>query len=283
VWELTKSRCIKSFSKPVFHPDAIAPDGRFALSGGEGNTLLLWDLGTGRLVRTFEKALPSSASGAAVTCACLSLDGRYALTGHKSEIKETLRLWEIASGKCLRVLAGEEAMIMAPSNRWNDVHSVAFTADGRYALSGSGLFKVKLWELSSGRCLRSFEGHGEEVRSVACALDGHYALSGSMDSTLKQWVLDWELEDRPPADWDDGARPHLESFLVLQTPRPTGLQALASVVARRPKPAWSEEDFKRLLYTLGCAGFGWLRPEGVRRKLEEMAANWQGPPPLPGN
>jgi hypothetical protein len=36
-------------------------------------------------------------------------------------------------------------------------------------------------------------------------------------------------------------------------------------------PTWSEEDFQRLLHTLGCAGYGWLRPEGVRRKLEEMA------------
>ena len=36
--------------------------------------------------------------------------------------------------------------------------------------------------------------------------------------------------------------------------------------------AWTEDDFQRLLYTLGCAGYGWLRPEGVRRELERMAA-----------
>ena len=33
---------------------------------------------------------------------------------------------------------------------------------------------------------------------------------------------------------------------------------------------------------LGCAGYGWLRPEGVRRKLEEMAAEWTGPLPWRG-
>jgi hypothetical protein len=30
--------------------------------------------------------------------------------------------------------------------------------------------------------------------------------------------------------------------------------------------------------TLGCVGFGWLRPAGVRRELEKMTASWQGPP-----
>jgi len=43
------------------------------------------------------------------------------------------------------------------------------------------------------------------------------------------------------------------------------------VLTRLSKPTWTEEDFKGLLHTLGCAGYGWLRQEGVRRKLEEMA------------
>ena len=35
-------------------------------------------------------------------------------------------------------------------------------------------------------------------------------------------------------------------------------------------------EFRRLLDKLGCAGFGWLRPEGIRRELETMAGTWQG-------
>jgi len=38
------------------------------------------------------------------------------------------------------------------------------------------------------------------------------------------------------------------------------------------KPTWTEENFKGLLYTLGCAGCGWLREEGVRKRLDELAA-----------
>ena len=49
----------------------------------------------------------------------------------------------------------------------------------------------------------------------------------------------------------------------------------------QPEP-WTEEDFQALLRDLQPHGYGWLREAGVRAKLEEMTANWQGPPPLFG-
>ncbi|MBI1917420.1 MAG: hypothetical protein HYS12_22190 [Planctomycetes bacterium] len=42
-------------------------------------------------------------------------------------------------------------------------------------------------------------------------------------------------------------------------------------LTRRGTPTWTEADFQRLLQTLGGAGYGWLRPEGVRRALVKMA------------
>ena len=53
---------------------------------------------------------------------------------------------------------------------------------------------------------------------------------------------------------------------------------ITQALTRRGKPVWTEEDFEDLLYTLGCAGYGWLRPEGVQRHLKQMARHWQGPP-----
>jgi hypothetical protein len=110
------------------------------------------------------------------------------------------------------------------------------------------------------------------VYSVAWSPDGRFALSGGSDDTVL-WELDWAFESNQPADWDEGARPFLIVFLTLHPPDRASW-------FRRAKPSWTGYDFRRLLDRLGCAGYGWLRPEGVRRELAKMAAAWEGPPPL---
>jgi WD40 repeat protein len=64
---------------------------------------------------------------------------------------------------------------------------VAVTADGKRAVSASRDHTLKVWELASGKELRTLEGHGDWVRSVALSRDGKSAISGSDDTTLKVW------------------------------------------------------------------------------------------------
>ena len=166
--------------------------------------------------------------------------------------------------------------------------SVAFSPDCRWVLSGSCDNTLRLWELSTGRCLRTFEGHTDFVNSVAFSSDGRWALSGSGDNTVRLWQLDWEYEYPGAADWDEGARPYLEMFLTQRTPPGGQLphdskltdKEIAAILTRRGQPEWNDKHFKWLVNQLGRAGYGWLRPEGVRRELEKMTAEWQGPPSL---
>jgi WD40 repeat protein len=143
-------------------------------------------------------------------------------------------------------------------------------------LSGSEDKTLRLWEFSTGRCLRTFEGHTDQVNSVAISPDGRWVLSGSDDRTLRLWELNWEYEFPGWSDWDEGAKPYLDIFLTLHCPY--GPDSISKI----GKPSWNDEDFKRLLKELQYRGYGWLKPDGVRKKLEEMTANWQGSPPLSG-
>jgi WD40 repeat protein len=65
--------------------------------------------------------------------------------------------------------------------------SVAFSPDGRQALSDSLDDTLKLWDLASGRVIRTFSGHSSIVMSVAFSPDGRQVLSGSGDRTLTLW------------------------------------------------------------------------------------------------
>jgi WD40 repeat protein len=69
------------------------------------------------------------------------------------------------------------------------VFAVAVTPDGKTAVSGSFDGIIKIWELATGRELRSLPRHGTTVTSIAVTPDGKYAISGSYDKTLRIWDL----------------------------------------------------------------------------------------------
>jgi WD40 repeat protein len=266
LWEVATGRCLRTSEghEGDWNSLILSADGRYALSGSGDKTLKLWEVATGRCLRTFEGHTHN------VTSMCLSADDRYALSGSGDN---TLKLWEVATGRCLQTFEGHT----------HYVNSVCFSADGRHALSGSWDKTLKLWEVATGRCLHTFEGHRNDVKPVVClSADGRHALWGGRD-WLNVWFLDWDLEDYQPADWDEGARPYAHAFLAAHQPYAGELPAdrtptdeeLVRSLTREGRPVWTEDDFHQLLHTLGCAGYGWLRPEGVRRELVKMTADWK--------
>ena len=65
--------------------------------------------------------------------------------------------------------------------------SVSFSPDGTKFASGSDDKTVKLWDVTSGECLKTLEGHSWTVTSVSFSPDGTKVASGSNDNTVKLW------------------------------------------------------------------------------------------------
>ena len=67
------------------------------------------------------------------------------------------------------------------------VVAVAVSPDSNFAATASKDKAIKLWELSSGREIRSLLGHEMTVSSIAFSSDGKFILSGSYDKSTRLW------------------------------------------------------------------------------------------------
>ena len=256
-WDTDNGTCLNAFEAHAnfINSVCLSADGRWALSGGEDKTVRLWDIATGKCLRTLKGHTDW------VTSVCLSAAAQSAVSAGKDW---KIRFWNLADGRCERVLEGHSGMVT----------SVYLSPDGRWAVSGSKDRTVRLWEVATGQCQRILEGHTDMVTSVSMTPDSRWVLSGSEDWGLRLWEIDWDYQFPGLTDWDEGARPYLETFLYLHSPihddgiRRTGI------------PQWNEQHLEQLLIELRHCGYGWIKPEGVRKELQSMTAQWQGPSPL---
>ena len=67
------------------------------------------------------------------------------------------------------------------------IKSVAISFDGRTIVTGGDDRTVKIWDVASGRALKTLRGHTESVTSVHIAPNGQTIASGSSDNTVKLW------------------------------------------------------------------------------------------------
>jgi tricorn protease-like protein len=71
------------------------------------------------------------------------------------------------------------------------VNAVAFSRDGKRAVSGSDDRTIRVWEVPTGKLLANLEtSGGSEVHAVAFSHDGKYLLSAGRDRLVRLWDLD---------------------------------------------------------------------------------------------
>jgi WD40 repeat protein/serine/threonine protein kinase len=194
VWDVRKGEQKALFGgdfdqhEPVFCM-SLSPDGKFLLSNGVRNNLVLRSATSGAEVRKFK------GHTAILWAVSFSADGRLALSAGSDK---TVRLWEVDSGREIMRFLGHTRSI------WG----VGFSPDGKLAVSCGHDETIRLWDVATGNELRCLAGHTGEVMSAVFSPDGRTVLSASRDKTLRLWscampdaaILEQQFLGKLPAD-----------------------------------------------------------------------------------
>ncbi|HWX39734.1 MAG TPA: hypothetical protein VN345_01165, partial [Blastocatellia bacterium] len=144
-----KPELVPQVNSPGGSQIAISPDGRLLASSGRGDSAVgLWEIATGRELRTF------SGSGAVIYAVGFSPDGKLiaAQTGD-----QTVEIWDVVSGRELNTLsipdqsAGASPLAIALANRYA---AVAFGPGGKMIAASNGR-TVATWDVVSGSLMNS--------------------------------------------------------------------------------------------------------------------------------
>lgn len=161
-------------------------DDQILATGSYDCTIKIWDITTGEEIRTLR--------GHTQPIRCLQFDGSKLISG---SLDRTVKIWNFRTGECLSTYLGHsdaiiglhfDSTLLATGSKdrtlkiWNfddknkstfalrghkdDVNAVRIDSASRTVLSASDDCTVKLWDLDSRRCIKTFDGHVGQVQQV---------------------------------------------------------------------------------------------------------------------
>lgn len=150
------------------HAIAAVRAGRFVVSGGEDQTLRVWDLTRRETIGILR------GHAGPVTAVSLAREGWRVLSGGADR---TLRLWDPERETCVGTFQGHHDRITG----------VAVDAAGQIAVSACRDGSLRVWDIASCDPLGELAGHAAPVAGIAFLGESTLLSSLSLDRTLRVW------------------------------------------------------------------------------------------------
>lgn len=220
---------LQSHREPVtcvaFHPvfSSLA-------SGSEDCTIKIWDWELGEQERTIKGH----------TKAVLDVDfggprGGTLLASCSSDL--TIKLWDPSDDyKNIRTLPGHDHSVSAV--RFIPSGAAGAPSSGNLLVSASRDKTLRIWDVSTGYCLKTVRGHADWVRDVCPSPDGRFILSASTDQTARLWDVSL---NNPEMKLTLIGHENVVECCALAPP--SAYQHLAPLAGIKPPPASSAAEF----------------------------------------
>ncbi|AMD21268.1 HEL012Wp [Eremothecium sinecaudum] len=196
VWDLSKNSRIASISGHLATISCMQMDEYNTLiTGGRDALLKMWDI---------QKAVEGNISPENDVCihtfdshideiTALSFDGSTLVSGSQDR---TIRQWDLKNGKCVQTIdisfatgGGMSRSMMASSVLDANEAPIIGALQCYDAALATGTKDgiVRLWDLRTGRVVRTLDGHTDAVTSLQ--FDSMNLITGSLDNSIRIWDL----------------------------------------------------------------------------------------------
>ena len=217
MWDVSSAKEIRRFdghTSPISR-FSLSADGKTLASGSRDHTARTWNVNTGEPLARFKH-------GREVESVALSSDGRFLIVG---DFGGHPAAYDLLIGQKIDGFGGGEggyAGAFSPSGRYaatggeagvshiwdmrppmrqirqikqqGQIKAMTFTPDEAYLITGGGplakgssQYLAYLWDVSTGKEVRRFEGIGGEVRVILISPSGRTFLTASRDGMLRLW------------------------------------------------------------------------------------------------
>ncbi|MBU2509966.1 caspase family protein [bacterium] len=156
---------------------AYSPDGQFLASGGGDKLLKLWDIKTGREIKTFR------GHQGYIDKVAYSPDGRFLAS---ASTDQTVILWDIQTGNLLKNFKIGYSFGKL---------GIAFSPEGRFLAMGVGS-SILIFDIENKKSVQMETSHTTDIKYLAYNPDGRFLVSGSgfPDESVKIWDIQKEKE-----------------------------------------------------------------------------------------
>jgi platelet-activating factor acetylhydrolase IB subunit alpha len=216
----------KTINCVAFHPifSSVA-------TGSDDYTIKIWDWDLGELERTVKGH----------TKPVLDVDyggprGNILLASCSSDL--TIKLWDPASDyQNIRTLPGHDHSVSAV--RFIHSGTAGSPSSGNLLVSASRDKDLRIWDIHTGYCIMTLQGHTDWVRDVTPSYDGRFLFSTGDDMTGRLWDISGP---RPDHRLTVFGHEHVVECCVIAPP--TSYQHLAPLAGfKKPPPPTSSVEF----------------------------------------
>lgn len=163
------------------------------VSGSNDSTIRVWDLFIHEELNWSRASCRFTITGHTDAVRCLQADHQRIVSG---SYDGTVKIFSIKPQSSSQLLTGDASP--SDTTKWKCLHTLrghdgpvlsVFFQDNMI-ISGGMDTNIKIWELSSGACLKTLSGHRGGVTSLQYNHFGRKIFSGALDGDLRFWDLD---------------------------------------------------------------------------------------------